>query len=74
MYKSAINRLAVTCHLPTDIFITLTVTLLNNSVELSSNLYPESLNEWNWYTAADPIFKALQWLNWFWALVCKPVG
>ena len=42
----------------------LTVTLLNNSVELSSNLDPEPLNEWNWNSAAHPIFRALEWLNW----------
>ena len=30
--------------------------MLNNSVELSSNLDPEPLNEWNWNSIAQPIF------------------
>ena len=28
---------------------------MNNSVELSSNLDPEPLNEWNWNSTAHPI-------------------
>ena len=36
-------RVGVNCHLPTYIYITSRVTLLNNSVELSSNLNPEPL-------------------------------
>ena len=42
----------------------LTVTLLNNSAELSSNLEPEPLTEWFENSAAHPIFRALEWLNW----------
>ena len=49
----------------------LTVTLLNNSVELSSNLDPEPLKEWNWNSAAHPISWVAQLVG---ALVCKPVG
>ena len=36
--------------------IGLTVTLLNNSVELSSNLDPEPLTEWIENSTAHPIF------------------
>ena len=58
MYKSAKFGLVLTvtylqkCHY-------LTVTLLNNSVELSSNLDPEPLTEWLENSAAHPIFELL---------------
>ena len=59
MYKSAKFGLVLTVTYLQIYIHYLTVTLLNNSVELSSNLDPEPLNEWNWNSAAHPIFELL---------------
>ena len=64
MYKSAKFGLVLTVTYLQIYIHFLTVTLLNNSVELSSNLDPEPLNEWNWNSAAHPIFELLSGLNW----------
>ena len=55
MYKSAKFVLVLTVTY-LQIYTLLTVTLLNNSVELSSNLDPEPLKEWIENSAAHPIF------------------
>ena len=56
MYKSAKFGLVLTVTYLQIYIHYLTVTLLNNSVELSLNLDPEPLNEWNWNSASHPFF------------------
>ena len=58
MYKSAKFGLVLTVTY-LQIYHYLTVTLLNNSVELSSNLDTEPLKEWIENSAAHPIFALL---------------
>ena len=58
MYKSAKFGLVLTVTY-LQIYHYLTVTLLNNSVELSSNLDTEPLKEWIENSAAHPIFELL---------------
>ena len=58
MHKSAKFGLMLTVTY-LQIYTLLTVTLLNNSVELSSNLDPEPLKEWIENSAAHPIIELL---------------
>ena len=56
MYKSAKLWLALSVTYLQIYIHYLMVTLLNNSVELSSNLDPDPLTEWIENSAAHPIF------------------
>ena len=73
MYKSAKFGLVLTVTYLQIYIHYLTITLLNNSVELSSNLDPQPLNEWNWNTAAHPNPLSSSVAQLVRALVCKPV-
>ena len=55
MYKSDKFGLVLTVTY-LQIYTLLNSSRLKNSVELSSNLDPEQLKEWNWNSAAHPIF------------------
>ena len=62
MYKSAKFRLVLTVTYLHIYIHYLTVTLLNNSVELSSNLDPEPLKEWIENSALTQSFELLSGL------------
>ena len=73
MYKSAkLGLVLIVTYL--QIYTLLTVRLLNNSVELFPNLYPQPLKRVDWNSAAHPILMELLSCSIGWGLVCNLVG